>query len=98
MILRTNILTTATLRDKYREYKLLSQLHKFLNTCYLNITSENKFTTIVKILVLTLPTEPTRLNIIYYYIYPSTYDARVQMILPEYVSWHIWDDNNDHVR
>ena len=43
MILHINILTTATLWDKYRECKLPSQLQKFLNICYLNITSENKY-------------------------------------------------------
>ena len=31
MILRINILTTATLWGKYIECKLLSQVHKFLN-------------------------------------------------------------------
>ena len=29
------------------------------------------------------------------HIYPSTYDLLMQMILPEHVLVHIWDDNDE---
>ena len=35
---------------------------------------------------------------IYYHIYPSTYEVRVKMILPEQVSVHIRDENKDKFR
>ena len=63
------------------------------------ISPEKKYTTIIlKLLVSTLTTEPTIPTMIYSHIYPSTYKARVQMILPDHVLVHIRDDNNDQVR
>ena len=35
---------------------------------------------------------------IYYHIYPSTYELRSRIILTENVPVHIWDENNDQVR
>ena len=35
---------------------------------------------------------------IYYHTYTITYELRVQMILPDHISVHIHDDNNDQVR
>ena len=43
MIFCINILTTERLWIKYRSCKLLSQVQKFINIWYLNITSNNKF-------------------------------------------------------
>ena len=55
-------------------------------------------TTILKLLVSTLPAELTRSTMIYSHIYPSAYEVIVQMILPEHVLVHIRDENNDQVR
>ena len=49
-------------------------------------------------MVSTLTTEPTRLTMMYSHIYPSNYEVRMQMILPEHVSVYIWYDNNDQFR
>ena len=46
----------------------------------------------------TLPSESTISIMTYSHIYPSAYDVRINMILPEHVLVHIWDDNNDQVR
>ena len=35
---------------------------------------------------------------IYSHIFPSTYEVRVRMILPDHVSVHIRDENNDQVK
>ena len=35
---------------------------------------------------------------LYSHIYPSNYEVHVQMVLPEHVLLHIWDDNNDKFR
>ena len=42
--------------------------------------------------------EPTISTMIYYHIYPSTFEVRVQMILIKHVLVHILDANNDQVR
>ena len=42
--------------------------------------------------------EPTISTMIYSHIYPSTYELRVQMILPKHVLVHIRDKNNDQFR
>ena len=44
MILRVNLLTTATMWDEYRECKIIPQLYKFNNIWPLNITPEQKDT------------------------------------------------------
>ena len=52
----------------------------------------------LKLLASPLPTEPTRSTMIYSHIYPSTYEIRVQMILPDNISVHILYDKNDKSR
>ena len=51
----------------------------------INIKSDNKFYDVIWYV---------QKKILYSRIYTSTYDVRVQIILPKHVLVHKWDDNN----
>ena len=45
-----------------------------------------------------LSPEPIRLTIVYFRIYPSTYEVRVLVILPKHVLVHILGENDNQFR